>query len=1345
MLLVQLAVQAQNTASISGTVVDPNGAVVPGANVKIKGESGQDFSAVTNDSGVYRVPAVSNGLYSVTVTAQGFKTATITKVKVDTGVPATVDARLEIGNVGEVVEISSGGEVLQTQTATVGNTIQGRQIVETPIASRDALDLVALLPGTSTVGRPRTASINGLPKGSLSISIDGVDVQTNDTRTSDGYFTYVRPRLDAIEEVTVSTAAPGAESSGDGAVQINFVTKRGTNKWAGGAFIQHRNEGLNANYWYLNRNPTALDADGRSKRQKIRLFQYGAHYSGPIPLPGFGEGVKKYDSGKDKRFFFVNYEEFRLPQSITRSPRKVATPDLQAGIYKYRVSSAGFATLPNTPTTSCVNFAAATPTMECSVNIWAVAAANGQVATPDPTVASLFQKIRSSLTGISLVPIVANPNLLDYNLNATSNDLRKFLTMRFDINVTKKHSVEYVANRQDFDGFPDLLNGYEATFPGFPAYSQSSKRNSWTAAVRSTLSKSIVNEARYAVQEGGPSYFRIEASANDFSNYMGGYSLGIGATVGGTAITTPQIFNSNQIGKNPVYDLTDSVTWVKGNHSINFGGQFKRIVAEGNTTSRYVPSVGFGVDSTETTLFNMFSFCTATAFSPTCRIPGGSSTQQSEARGLYATLVGHVTSLTDTAYLNTDTGKYARGLPRHRLAEQRSYGLFVQDNWKIRPNFSINYGVRWQPQTGFVAKTLGNYTKLESFDEIYGTSGLGNIFKPGTLTGTTPKVVLMAPGESSYPTDWNNFAPTVGVVWSPNFGEKGFLRHVFGKSGQSVIRGGYSVSYVREGTGLLESINGANPGGSRTLNRGTTIAGSLTLGTNFRDPNNPNLTTFDPTNLIGSSPVFPITLTTSDAANAFDPSLKTGQVKSYTFGYQRELDRNTVVELRYVGNRGLDLQRQYNLNEFNMIENGFVDEFKLAQNNYYANVAAGFASLGFAYRGPGTNTSPLPIMLSYFTNFGSAAAAQAASLVASNYTAANFAQTTLVNALNRNSPSPSTFNGTTFENSLARRANAAANGRPANFFYVSPTVGASWIVNNTQQTWYNSGVLEVRRRLSAGLRVNANYVWSKAQANSFTTDSAGGGGTPSTSRPVGFKLAKNVQISDVRHQFKVDATYDMPFGKGRMFDFGGNRFVDALLGGWSLAPTLRWQSGAPISIGNVQLVGMTRDELQKAVKIRKEASLVFWLPDDIITNSQKAFNLDITNTANGGYGTTFGTGGPTGRFIAPAGYNNCIQAYGGQCGFTNLVIYGPQFFKIDASLSKKFAIGERRNVELRVMSLDVLNHPNFRVGGWSADTAGAGCCGSTFAQLGTGSAYQDTSTTNDPGGRIVDVMLRINW
>ncbi len=849
-----------------------------------------------------------------------------------------------------------------------------------------------------------------------------------------------------------------------------------------------------------------------------------------------------------------------------------------------------------------------------------------------------------------------------------------------------------------------------------------------------------MNEARYAVQEGGPTIFASKSSPALF-DFMGGRSLGY-SVLGSTAAT---ILNSTTRGKNPVYEITDSVTWVAGSHSFNFGGNYKIIQSEASNNNRYVPSVAFGIDSSDTAAFNMFNATT---------LPSSSSTDLTNARNLYAVMAGRVLSYTTTAYLNTTTGIYAENGPSIRKAQQLSYGLFFQDGWRIKPNFTINYGVRWQPQTGFIAKSFGNYTRLESYDQVYGLSGLGNIFKPGTLTGTAPRVVPIKIGEKVYPDDMNNFAPTLGVVWSPNFGDKSFARFLFGKSGQSVFRGGYSVSFVREGTNLLESINGANPGGSLSLSRSTTIttatgAPSLSVGTNLRDLNNPNLTPLP--GIAGTAPSFPIALGSADATNAFNPNIKTGQVKSYSFGYQREIDRNTVVEVRYVGNKGSHLQRQYNLNEFNTVENGFADEFKLAQANLYANIANGFSASGFAYRGAGTGTSPLPIMLSYFTNFGGASQLAAASLVAANYTATNFNNSTLVTALSNRFPTIGTFNGTSFESSAARRANAIANGRPINFFYVNPTTpGGSWTVENTNETQYNSGVIEVRRRLSAGLRVNANYVFSKAQANAFTADAGGGGGQPSTQRKdIGFQLAKNVQISDLRHQFKVDSTYDLPFGRGRHFGSGSHGIVNGLIGGWSIAPVLRWQSGAPISLGNVQLVGMTVKELQQMIKVRKEASLVFFLPDDIILNSQKAFSVSVANTTtNNGYGTTFGSGGPTGKFIAPAGYNNCVSTYGGQCGFTNLVLYGPQFFKLDASLSKQTKIGEKLKFELRATILDVLNHPNFRVGGWSADTAAVSFTAANLpvlGQLGNGSAYQDTSTTNDPGGRVIDLMLRINW
>ena len=163
--------------------------------------------------------------------------------------------------------VGSSAELIQTQSATVGTTITGRQITDLPFASRNALDLILNLPGTSTVGRPRTSSVNGLPKNAVNITLDGVNVQDPLLKNSDGFFTYIQPKTDAIQEVTMSTATPGAESSGQGAVQIKFATRQGSPEFHGSAYIYHRNSFFNSNYWFNNRDlpPDPVDPGLKSR------------------------------------------------------------------------------------------------------------------------------------------------------------------------------------------------------------------------------------------------------------------------------------------------------------------------------------------------------------------------------------------------------------------------------------------------------------------------------------------------------------------------------------------------------------------------------------------------------------------------------------------------------------------------------------------------------------------------------------------------------------------------------------------------------------------------------------------------------------------------------------------------------------------------------------------------------------------------------------------------------------------------------------------------------------------------------------------------------------------------
>jgi len=192
---------SQTTSSrISGTITDPQGSAVPGASITILNPvTGQSFSTVTNPQGDYVVPAVPAATYRITITAKGFRTSILNDIKVDAAVPATVNAKLEVGTLSETVEVSAAAEVIQSTSATVSSTLVGRQLVELPTTTRNLLELVLTQPGTQTPGTPRTSSINGLPKGSVNISIDGLNVQDNLLRSDDGFFTTVMPRTDAIE------------------------------------------------------------------------------------------------------------------------------------------------------------------------------------------------------------------------------------------------------------------------------------------------------------------------------------------------------------------------------------------------------------------------------------------------------------------------------------------------------------------------------------------------------------------------------------------------------------------------------------------------------------------------------------------------------------------------------------------------------------------------------------------------------------------------------------------------------------------------------------------------------------------------------------------------------------------------------------------------------------------------------------------------------------------------------------------------------------------------------------------------------------------------------------------
>lgn len=293
-----------------------------------------------------------------------------------------------------------------------------------------------------------------------------------------------------------------------------------------------------------------------------------------------------------------------------------------------------------------------------------------------------------------------------------------------------------------------------------------------------------------------------------------------------------------------------------------------------------------------------------------------------------------------------------------------------------------------------------------------------------------------------------------------------------GSGGQTVVRGGFSLVYSRMGMGTYAGIFNGNPGSFITATRNVNLGNLVYAGESwpllFRENDRLGAPAFQKT------PVYPMKGAISDSVTIIDPHLRTPYATSWSFGIQRELSRSMVMEVRYVGTRGLQIWTEYDLNERNIVENGMLDEFKLAMANLQANIAGGRGN-NFTYYGPGTGTAPLPITLAYFSGHPKALASDQ-----SKYTSTNFTSSTFVDELARMNPDPYGYAASLWSDS-GPRANAAKAGLPANIFIVNPSLrGGANIAGNGGITWYDSMVVELRRRMSKSLLVQANYVWAKS-------------------------------------------------------------------------------------------------------------------------------------------------------------------------------------------------------------------------------------------------------------------------
>jgi hypothetical protein len=556
----------------------------------------------------------------------------------------------------------------------------------------------------------------------------------------------------------------------------------------------------------------------------------------------------------------------------------------------------------------------------------------------------------------------------------------------------------------------------------------------------------------------------------------------------------------------------------------------------------------------------------------------------------------------------------------------------------------------------------------------------------------------------AYSVDKNNWAPSVGAAWTPS-AESGWLARFLGQPGDTVLRTGFARAYNRPGMSDFTGILDDNPG--ILIDAG-------------RDEDLDNFGPFPVLLRNGdlSPPAFPLTRefpmtqAVTGAISMFDPNLQVPYADSWTAGWQRSVSRNMAVEVRYVGTRSRDGWTTYNVNELNIHENGFFNEFLLAQQNLQANLAGGRGS-NFRYFGPGTGTSPLPTFLAYFSGLPEAMASDP-----TRYGSSLFANSTFVNPLAQRNPNPFTA-ANALDSTAGRRANALAAGLPANFLLTNPDVlnGANFR-GHGGYTRYNSLQLELRRRMANGFQFQASYTYGETLASSRFS----------------FRVPRQLRFDTgteggLTHAFKANWLFELPIGQGRRFASNAGPVLDRLIGGWQIHGVTRIQSGQLVNFGNVRMVGFDKNDLREMYFYRFDAdNRVTLLPDDVIENTVRAFSVSATSAT--GYSDL---GVPEGRYFAPANGPDCIETISGtlgDCGAGEVVISAPMLKLLDISVVKAVPIAGRVRAEFRIEMLNAFNWVNYSpVTGIGDDPTD----------------YEVTGLSGTPTSRIIQLVSRVTW
>ena len=910
--------QAGATGTILGTVTDSGGALVPNAKVIVTNTATKVMSqTLSNSAGDYNVPALNPGTYTVSVEASGFQKAAVTQFTLTVNQHARVDFALKPGAVTETVTTTAQAVSLDTDTAELSNLVSQQQVEDLPLNGRNFMQLLLVGAGAVTVGGEQGTMRQGQGN---AISVNGGRPEGNNY-TLDGLVNtdaaLVTPAVilsqDAIQEFKVSSGTYSADQ-GFSATQINIVSKGGTNNLHGAVFLFDRNDAFDAKPFptandYISGTPTANPV--------LRQNQFGFVAGGPVFIP------KVYD-GRNKSFFMANYEGWRITngaRQVTQMPNPaILTGDFSAETYQAPAGSGlPGGLLPAYGTADC------TKLLSLAGNCMPVDPTTG-LAYPGNKIPAAAQTGNVGQVAIknSFWQAPTIPNQPEGKVNFIRNIgfplHQNQQSYRGDQNLGKLGSVFFRytdANftNQGFYNSQDLAHGYEI-------YQQ--KQTSWTVSHTINLGSSIVNNFRFGhltanAPQGGP---QITADAVSALNLTGTFQHF-------TALqqTWPSVaFNSGGFGQGggsvnsytgsegPTWEYADSFSWVKGHHTIGFGADYRRWRLIRNLDDDFYGDWQFNGATIQTN-------------STGCTTPSGlcgtGNSMADMLLGYYSNAGGFIPgplSPTNTA-----------GNPQDHVFSY--FGPYVMDDWKITQKLTLNMGLRWD----YRAAAYEAKNHFFWLDDQNSRGGLCYADKTLTSNGVAPGAdstgapILRYCGQVPHPGSKTPFAPRVGLN--------------FRITPKTVFRGGYGIFFDSAEGREIDNSGDIYPYAIRNALNPTT------------NPNAPKLSNnmFPSFTALQSFPVSTLTfLAVIESDNPLNP-----YVQSWTAGIQRELARNTTLEVNYIGTHAIHLLDRRQIAQPTAIPEASLAFCQTQVNGKYVN--SGVAPCSNASRRPYPNFSNIYI------------------------------------------------------------------------------------------------------------------------------------------------------------------------------------------------------------------------------------------------------------------------------------------------------------------------------------------------------------------------------------------------